>query len=267
MSSVDNRSAKLEFVVDINDQQKVEQLRNLLTKNEGINVIDINLDTKRLLVETTLQSTKIQNLIENSLNTGAVLLGSGGERSLGAAVSAISSSTNTNKDQPVHGLVRFIQIDENSCIIEGTIGGLNPGQEHGINIHEYGDISNGCDSCGDHYNPFGKRHGSPSAEERHVGDLGNIRADEHGEANFRLLDRLVKVSDIIGRSFVVHARKDDCGKNDDNPLSKLTGNSEPRLACGIVARSAGIFENTKRLCTCSGATIWQERQIAKAKHM
>jgi len=36
-----------------------------------------------------------------------------------------------------------------------------------------------------------------------------------------------------------------------------------RVACGIIARSAGIFENTKRLCTCSGATIWQERQEAK----
>jgi copper chaperone for superoxide dismutase len=38
-----------------------------------------------------------------------------------------------------------------------------------------------------------------------------------------------------------------------------------RVACGIIARSAGLFENTKRLCTCSGATVWQERQEAKER--
>ena len=38
-----------------------------------------------------------------------------------------------------------------------------------------------------------------------------------------------------------------------------------RVACGIIARSAGLFENTKRLCTCSGSTIWQERQEAKER--
>lgn len=33
-----------------------------------------------------------------------------------------------------------------------------------------------------------------------------------------------------------------------------------RLACGIIARSAGIFQNFKRICACDGVTIWDERE-------
>ena len=32
---------------------------------------------------------------------------------------------------------------------------------HGAHIHEYGDFSEGCDSTGGHYNPFGVLHGAP----------------------------------------------------------------------------------------------------------
>lgn len=31
------------------------------------------------------------------------------------------------------------------------------------------------------------------------------------------------------------------------------------VACGIIARSAGMFENYKKLCACDGVTIWDER--------
>lgn len=33
-----------------------------------------------------------------------------------------------------------------------------------------------------------------------------------------------------------------------------------RVACGIIARSAGLFENPKKVCTCSGVTLWEEKQ-------
>lgn len=32
-----------------------------------------------------------------------------------------------------------------------------------------------------------------------------------------------------------------------------------RIACGIIARSAGIMENFKKLCACDGVTLWDER--------
>lgn len=36
-----------------------------------------------------------------------------------------------------------------------------------------------------------------------------------------------------------------------------------RVACGIIAKASGLFENPKRICPCSGATLWDERDIAK----
>lgn len=33
-----------------------------------------------------------------------------------------------------------------------------------------------------------------------------------------------------------------------------------RVMCGIIARSAGLFQNTKKVCTCDGVTIWDEAE-------
>lgn len=37
--------------------------------------------------------------------------------------------------------------------ITGSIMGLEPGQ-HGLHVHEKGDLSKGCMSSGAHYNPY-----------------------------------------------------------------------------------------------------------------
>lgn len=91
--------------------------------------------------------------------------------------------------------------------------------------------------------------------------------DEKGTADFRLVNRRIRVPDIIGRSFVVQTSDTEyvflcCifASIKINTIYKFR-----RVACGIIARSAGLFENTKRLCTCSGATVWQERQEAKER--
>lgn len=37
-----------------------------------------------------------------------------------------------------------------------------------------------------------------------------------------------------------------------------------RLACGIIARSAGLFQNSKRICACDGVVVWDERDVPVA---
>ena len=36
------------------------------------------------------------------------------------------------------------------------------------------------------------------------------------------------------------------------------GAKDNHLACGVVARSAGLFQNPKHICQCDGRTIWSE---------
>jgi len=87
---------------------------------------------------------------------------------------------------------------------------------------------------------------------------------------------------VIGRSLVVTEREDDLGRG-NHSLSRIDGNSGRRyvrsisvlcpsennihniqflnfrLACGIIARSAGVFENPKTICACDGVSLWDER--------
>jgi len=119
--------------------------------------------------------------------------------------------------------------------IKGKITGLNPGR-HGFHIHQFGDLSDGCTSAGAHFNPFGKTHGAPEDEERHVGDLGNIEVKHDGTVDIDISDKLVSLvgaNSVIGRSVIAHADADDLGKT-DHQLSKTTGNAGARVACGVI---------------------------------
>ncbi|XP_035392548.1 copper chaperone for superoxide dismutase isoform X2 [Electrophorus electricus] len=226
-------------------------VESALQKEPGVRSFKIDLSREEVLVETSLSTHEIQGLIE-STGRKAVLKGLGGpEPDLGAAVAMLSGAGR------VQGVVRFLQLSQDCCLIDGAIDGLDPGL-HGLHVHEYGDLTQDCTSCGEHYNPFGKQHGGPEDKERHVGDLGNIVAAADGRATFRLEDSQLKVWDVIGRSLVVDSGEDDLGKG-DHPLSSKTGNSGERLACGIIARSAGLFQNPKQICACDGVTLWEER--------
>ncbi|KAK4883526.1 hypothetical protein RN001_006845 [Aquatica leii] len=119
--------------------------------------------------------------------------------------------------------------------VTGDVIGLEKGL-HGFHIHEFGDNTNGCISAGAHFNPEGKDHGAPNASIRHVGDLGNVTADDKGIAKVDISDNIISlegVNNIIGRTLVVHADPDDLGIT-DHELSKTTGNAGARVACGIV---------------------------------
>ena len=65
-----------------------------------------------------------------------------------------------------------------TTLIKGSITGLSQGL-HGFHVHEFGDLSNGCESAGGHYNPDGVEHGD--LENGHVGDLGNVQANSNAK--------------------------------------------------------------------------------------
>ncbi|CAJ1085958.1 copper chaperone for superoxide dismutase-like [Xyrichtys novacula] len=245
------RPTKLEFAVQMTCESCADKVRAALENKPGVQSVFVDVGKEQVLVESALTSAEVQALIE-STGRRAVLKGIGGsEQDLGSAVAMLAGEGN------IVGVVRFLQLSEERCLIDGTVDGLEPGS-HGLHVHTLGDLTQDCLSCGDHFNPSGREHGGPGDSERHVGDLGNIVAGPDGRASFRLEDNQLKVWDVIGRSLVVDAGEDDLGLG-GHPLSKQTGNSGERLACGIIARSASLFQNPKKICACDGVTIWEER--------
>jgi len=127
------------------------------------------------------------------------------------------------------GTITFTKVD-GGVKVTANIQGLNKGK-HGFHIHEFGDCSSpDGNSAGGHFNPEGKSHGAPMDMERHMGDMGNVEADENGKAHLEYLDRTINLEgdhSIIGHSVILH-------KNEDDLKSQPTGNAGPRVACGVI---------------------------------
>uniref|UniRef100_M4WIJ1 Superoxide dismutase [Cu-Zn] n=1 Tax=Pyrrhocoris apterus TaxID=37000 RepID=M4WIJ1_PYRAP len=122
--------------------------------------------------------------------------------------------------------------------MSGNITGLSAGA-HGFHVHEFGDLSKGCDSLGNHFNPTFSHHPITEDPFRHVGDLGNLNADNDGKASIHEADHIISLTgpnSIVGRGLVIHSGKDDFGRGGDKE-SLRTGNSGTRVACGVIAWS------------------------------
>jgi len=155
-------------------------------------------------------------------------------------IKAICQLEHSPKD--VTGFIKFKQKFGKETIIKGIVKGLTPGL-HGFHIHEFGDLSDGCASAGGHYNPEGVKHGG--LEHGHVGDLGNINADDQGIARFQFKAPRVQLHDVVGRAIVVHADTDDLGQGGDEESTK-TGNAGDRVACGVIRLKGSIEEDYNR---------------------
>lgn len=128
-----------------------------------------------------------------------------------------------------NGLVTFTQTDSGILIV-ADIKGLAAGK-HGFHVHQFGDISKlDGTSAGGHFNPEGVTHAGHGDKVRHVGDFGNIVADEDGKAHYEELDSLISFSgthNIVGRTIIIHSGEDDL-------VSQPTGNAGKRAAYGVI---------------------------------
>jgi superoxide dismutase, Cu-Zn family len=133
----------------------------------------------------------------------------------------------------VSGTVTFEQV-EGGVRIQAELSGLSAGN-HGFHVHDYGDCSApDADSAGGHFNPEQVDHGGPDAERRHIGDFGNIEADDSGNARYDRVDAHVTFEgphSVLGRGLIVHADPDDL-------TSQPTGAAGARLACGVIGVAA-----------------------------
>ena len=107
--------------------------------------------------------------------------------------------------------------------------------QHGFHIHKAGDLrGEGCQGACDHYHVGAPQdHGGPpnSKGPRHTGDLGNVT-----KGSYSYMLHGISVADLLGRSIIVHADKDDLGKG-NAPDSLTTCHSGARIACAVIGRA------------------------------
>ncbi len=110
-----------------------------------------------------------------------------------------------------------------------------PTGKKGIHIHEKGDCSDITgESMGSHFAPTVKTHGLPSAEERHLGDLGNIEIDVDGKGRLEFFakDANLRENDplsFLKRAIVIH-------EFEDKGMQPTGGAGSP-IACAVIEKN------------------------------
>ncbi len=128
------------------------------------------------------------------------------------------------------GTVTFTKT-ENGTKVEANLNNLSQGK-HGFHIHEYGNCSDreSLASAGGHYNPANQPHASPTSDQRHVGDMGNIPAGPEGNGELTYTDPIIQLNgkhSVVGRAVVIHSGEDDLE-------SQPSGAAGSRIGCGVI---------------------------------
>jgi copper chaperone for superoxide dismutase len=149
----------------------------------------------------------------------------------------------SHHDRLVRGLARLVQVSPSTTLVDLTLRGVAPGTYHAT-VREYGNLASGAVSAGPVWS--GSR-----------GVLGTVTvgAAGHGSA---FLSHPFQIWEIIGRALVVSPRRGDEG-------SPLTNDED--TVVGVIARSAGVWDNDKTVCSCTGKTLWEERREEVGKGM
>ena len=133
----------------------------------------------------------------------------------------------------IHGYIKISEVNS-GLLFDVNIKGLSSGK-HGFHIHRSGNDFDGPAGLCSHYNPTGGKHSYLNDINGHYGDLGNLIFDKDGICQMKIISKLLRSGEILGRSIVIHSDEDDLGFS-NNQESKITGNSGSRILWGIIGR-------------------------------
>ncbi|KAK1139017.1 copper chaperone [Aspergillus melleus] len=241
------------FAVPMTCDGCVKDISSSLKKVEGVNKVDANLKDQLVFIEGTAAPSSIVTAIQ-ATGRDAILRGSGTSNSSAVCILETHSATVSNK---IRGLARMVQVSPTMTLVDLTINGLAPGQ-YWATVRQAGDISQGATSTGGIWEALkstvlGAETTTAAKEPR--GIFGRVDVDDKGRGNV-FLDRPVAIWEMIGRSMVVSKTKEGPFRKDDADT-----------LVGVIARSAGVWDNDKMVCSCSGKNVWQERQEQVAQGM
>lgn len=148
----------------------------------------------------------------------------------------------------VRGLVRMVEVSPALTLVDLTIRGLPPGT-YNATVRETGDISQGAASTGGLWEALkAKVQGQKEVQQAPRGHFGTVTVGSNGKGS-TFTDRPVAIWELIGRSMVVSKQK-------EGPFQR----EDPNTLVGVIARSAGVWDNDKTVCSCSGKNVWEERR-------
>lgn len=220
-------------------------MKGALAKVEGVQAVNCSVADQTVEVKGIAPPSHIVKAVQG-IGKDAIVRGTGKPNS--AAVSILESFLDADQQRPVKGLARIVSVGAESTLFDISLNGLAKGKYH-VAIQSSGDLSEGPMSTGPERLYLGEVNVAEGNEETPTPGLDDIKALDgfHGAAYFR---KQTGIADLIGRSMVVNQKR--------NVL-------EPSSLVGVIARSAGVWENTKTVCSCSGKTVWQEREDAVQK--
>ncbi|KAI1268514.1 Cu,Zn superoxide dismutase-like protein [Xylariaceae sp. FL1019] len=248
------------FAVHMTCDHCVKSVSDALFNLDGITKVDANLKDQLVAVEGTAAPSAIVSAIEET-GRDAILRGSGASDQAAVCIletyhqnekgddALIPASENPQaSDRDVRGLARMVQVSPTTTLVDLTLRGVTPGK-YNATIREYGDLKYGATSTGPVWTG-----GSGIPQPR--GILGSLEIGKDGRGAV-FLDHSFQVWEVIGHAMIL-SRQDESDnevKNDKNTV------------LGVIARSAGMWDNDKTVCSCSGKTLWEERTDEVKKGM
>lgn len=143
---------------------------------------------------------------------------------------AVAWVTGKEAYSELSGLVKFYDTPYDGVLVEAEIFGLpniatqGSSDFYGMHIHEFGNCSGSYEKTGSHFNPSGAFHPA------HAGDLIPLLGNQ-GYAWTAFYDKRFTIDEIIGKSVVIHAKRDDF-------TTQPSGDSGEKIGCGVIRKES-----------------------------
>ncbi|OAA57253.1 Superoxide dismutase (Cu/Zn) / chaperone [Cordyceps fumosorosea ARSEF 2679] len=249
-----NHAFQTLFAVPLSCDGCVKSVSDALYSLGGITKVEANLQDQLIAVEGSAAPSKIVEAIQDT-GRDAILRGSGSSNS--AAVSILESFAEParlqqgNDEDPsreVRGLARMVEVGSGRTLVDLTVRGVSPGT-YRATIRQYGDLKDGAASTG----PIWTQQQPTEAGACGLLGVVEVGADGRGAV---FTDHAFAIWEVIGHAMVL--TKQDEGR----PLQ-----NDADTVVGVIARSSGMWDNDKTVCSCTGKTLWEERKDERAKGM
>jgi len=249
---------EIEFMVEMRCSKCVEKVEKSVLSLEGVIQVSASLGTNTVRV---LATSSVKTVEEKIASTGykTRLVGQGNVelfnerlaerlgmdlRTLRQSLAAVAEfKGEAYQHGSCKGVVRFVQVNEETATFEADVLGLEKGKKYKLRVRMYGDTTRGVESCGEVYQNTNENE---REEEILLGEMCAVQAMEDGSIKASLqLPKKFFVWDIIGRALCIE--------------EVVAGNEEGEglRVAAVLARSAGVGENLKKVCQCDGTVIWE----------